>query len=231
MNDYFYVGKNPQGKKLVSIKCNDCNIRVIVRKQTAHDRRLYYCKNCSRLGERNPMYGNGHRISGEKNGNFGGLTETHKKNLSVAKTGTKLNLSDEAREKKRIIGGNNLKKWMNENPDMHRETSRKGGVNSLKLQSQYNRISSIEHLTILWLKKNNIEYEFQYDIDHKFLYDFRINDIIIEVNGDWFHSQPEQVKRDAIKRQLAESKGFKVVYIWEHEIRAGNFSKLEDIFL
>jgi very-short-patch-repair endonuclease len=229
MNDYYEIGKNALGKKIVSIKCNQCEKRFEVRKQTAHTTRLYYCRNCSRTGKRNGMYGKGYLISGERNGNFNGLSEQHKRNLSLSRTGLKLNLSDELRLKKRKIGGDNLKKWMTENPDKHKQTSRKGGINSLKIQSDYGRISSIEKKTIDWLKNKNIQYEFQFNIDNKFLYDFKIGNFIIEVNGSWFHSLPEQVIKDRVKKELAEERGYTLIYIWENEINSGDFSKLEEI--
>jgi hypothetical protein len=229
MNDFYVVGERPSGKKIVSIKCNDCQERFEVQAQPYHKIRLYYCKCCSQLGERNGMYGKGHLLKGERNGNYGGLTEEHKNNISKARTGMKMVLSSELREKKRNIGAENLMRWMNENPELHRKSSRKGGVNSLKLQSDYGRISSIEQKTIEWLDSNKIEYSFQYSIDNRFLYDFKIGNVIVEVNGVWFHSLPEQIERDKEKKTLAESKGFRVIYIWEDEVNNNDFSKIKEI--
>ena len=148
MNDFYIVSKKPNGKKIVSIKCNECNKRFEVQLQQHYKERLYSCRSCSSSGPKNGMFGKGHLLKDEKNGNFGGLTETHKKNISIARTGIKVNLTKEQKEKRRIVGGNNLKKWMRENPELHREKSRIGGINSLKLQSNYGRISSIEQKTI-----------------------------------------------------------------------------------
>ena len=229
MNDFYVVSKKPNGKKIVSIKCNCCEKRFEVQEQPYHKKRLYFCKSCCSSGSKNPMFGKGYLISGENNGNFGGLSEEHKTNISISKTGIKLKLSNELRTKKKIIGGNNLKKWMKENPEIHKETSRKGGVNSLKIQSDYGRISSIERKTMDWLKENNVDYQFQFSLQNKFLYDFRVNDILIEVNGTWFHNLPQQIEKDKDKKILAENNGYRVIYLWENEVNNGDFSKLKDI--
>lgn len=230
MNDFYEIGKI-NGKKIVSIKCTICNNRFEVRKQTFHSTRPYRCKSCSCTGERNVAYGKGYKISGKNNGNFGGLSEEHKQNLSKARTGIKMNISPELKEKKKILGTGQLVKWRNENPEKFRESCRKGGINSLKLQSDYGRISSIEQKTIDWLELHEIEYNFQFPIENKFLYDFKIGNVIVEVNGIWFHNLPEQKDKDMEKRIFAESKGYSVVYLWEDEVNSGDFTKLKELFL
>lgn len=229
MNDFYVVGKKLNGKKIVSIKCNSCGVRKEVQEQYSHKTKLYYCRSCSSSGSRNGMYQKGHLISGVNNGNYGGLSDEHKRNLSIAKTGKKLNLSIEARKKKKEIGANNFKKWMTENPEKHKESSRKGGINSLKLQADYGRISGIEQKTIDWLNDKNVDYIFQYSIENKFLYDFKIGNYIVEVNGIWFHNLPNQIIRDKVKKELAENKGLCVIYLWEDEVNNNDFSKIERI--
>lgn len=67
-----------------------------------------------------------------------------------------------------------------------------------------------------------------------FKYDFtdNINKIIIEYNGDYWHPKcyndpdwknklidcNETYKNDLIKKECAEAHGFKIYYIWEHEV-------------
>lgn len=91
------------------------------------------------------------------------------------------------------------------------------------------------------LYRNNITYtpEFALSFDSKnYIYDFKIyNDILIELNGDYWHCSPTLYKPndtvifpggkaikakdkweyDNLKRQLAENCGYKVLTIWEHE--------------
>lgn len=117
------------------------------------------------------------------------------------------------------------------------ESSRK----ALK-QSGY-RTSILETRIEEVLKENNISYTHQFLIkkgskSRKF-YDFYLPeyDIIIEVNGDYWHANPENYKsndiihycfgkkkakeiweRDKIKKEFAENKDYKVIYIWEKEL-------------
>jgi very-short-patch-repair endonuclease len=88
------------------------------------------------------------------------------------------------------------------------------------------------------LDKLNISYISQFRLGRK-IYDIRIlnTDIIIEVNGDFWHGNPNFYKDDDIihhpfkhvtakelwikdekKKEIAESKGFNIIYIWEDEI-------------
>ena len=43
--------------------------------------------------------------------------------------------------------------------------------------------------------------------------------VVIEFNGEYFHRTEEQILNDKIKKELAESYGFKVLYIWESQFR------------
>lgn len=228
MNDYTIIGKSLKtGKPIARILCTICKNYKEVQLQSKYKKDIsYVCSSCARKGKKNPAQSA--RMKGSGNPNYGGISETHRKNLSIAKTGCKLNLSKELRIKKREIGANNLKKWMNENPEKHVETSRKGGINSLILQSDYGRISSIEQKTMNWIENKNIEFTFQFPIGNRFLYDFKIKNLIIEVNGDWFHNQSKQIEKDKIKKQHAENAGYELIYIWEHEVNAGDFTKLEN---
>jgi G:T-mismatch repair DNA endonuclease (very short patch repair protein) len=108
-------------------------------------------------------------------------------------------------------------------------------------QSGY-RTSKLETRIEEVLKENNITYTYQFIIKNgkkRKFYDFFLKeyDIIIEVNGDYWHANPEQYKsndiihycfgktpakkiweNDKIKKEWAETKGYKVVYIWEKEL-------------
>lgn len=52
-----------------------------------------------------------------------------------------------------------------------------------------------------------------------YYYDYtdQTNRVIIEFNGDYWHSHPNNVEKDIKKRRLAEDNGYKVFYIWESE--------------
>lgn len=83
------------------------------------------------------------------------------------------------------------------------------------------------------LDKNGIEYIFQFFINNGDIcksYDFKIKDrpIIIEVDGDFWHGNPnvkyhfndvhKVKKNDLIKEEIANSRGYRVIRLWESDI-------------
>ena len=101
------------------------------------------------------------------------------------------------------------------------------------------------------LKSLNIEYETEYCLwedTHSFYYDFKVDNYIFELNGDFWHANPNKYKstdilnfpkesktaqeiwdHDKRKRKLAESKGFKIIYYWECQINDKNlWSKITE---
>lgn len=65
--------------------------------------------------------------------------------------------------------------------------------------------------------------------EYKYEADFLIGNIILEINGDYYHGNPKffntldtiqtiNVKKDAIKKEIFESHGYKVYYLWEYDI-------------
>lgn len=88
------------------------------------------------------------------------------------------------------------------------------------------------------LNKLNISYRSQYWVGRK-SFDFKIEpNVLIEVNGDFWHGNPMIYREDDIiphpfksvkakdlwlkddnKRKIAEEKGYKVVYFWENELK------------
>jgi len=92
-----------------------------------------------------------------------------------------------------------------------------------------------------------VAYKRQFGIGRLY-YDFFVEDfnLLIEVNGDFWHANPEKYleedllnfpgekvmaktlwEKDAKKKKIALDKGFKIVYVWESEIlKTGNISEL-----
>lgn len=79
-------------------------------------------------------------------------------------------------------------------------------------------------------------------------YDLLINDkVIIEIQGDMWHAFPGKYKatdlimgkllaadiwkKDEKKKKIAEENGYKIAYIWEHEIRKTSDSELANLIL
>lgn len=101
------------------------------------------------------------------------------------------------------------------------------------------RISKIEKRFESLLINENIAYTTQKWISN-FAYDFRVTgtNILIEVQGDYWHCNPNKYSGEFIhptrkilakdiwvydesKRHNAEKYGYKVIYVWESEIKAG----------
>ena len=92
------------------------------------------------------------------------------------------------------------------------------------------------------LDQHNISYEMEYKITSKDgkskFYDFKFGNIILEINGDYYHANPrfynendkltihhitykakEIWYNDLLKKQLAESVNLMVKYIWEYDMK------------
>lgn len=102
------------------------------------------------------------------------------------------------------------------------------------------------------LEHYNLEYDTQYYIDDKF-FDFYTEGVLVEVNGDYFHANPLQYlpdqtlnfvgnmfpiparviwQRDELKRMIANSNNYDVIYIWENEIdKCKTHEQLYDLFI
>jgi len=96
-------------------------------------------------------------------------------------------------------------------------------------------MNKLEKLVSKLLQKNNIKFYYQFYINKNNIiksYDFKIKDvnILIEIDGDYYHGGPgcekyffkleETKQNDKINTQLAESLGYKVIRIWESEIKS-----------
>ena len=118
-----------------------------------------------------------------------------------------------------------------------------------KAACNYN--SSLEIRVRKLLTDNNIAYIPQYWICQK-SYDFYIKNtnIVIEVNGDYWHANPIKYmyndiipyrggsctanhiwNRDLSKKMLAESYGYNVVYVWEYDMKLMTDSELSKYLL
>jgi len=116
----------------------------------------------------------------------------------------------------------------------------------------YKGTSSLESKVSEILNLLSVSYTTQFPISGK-IFDFKINNtnILIEVNGDYWHCNPikykinERVKfpgglkkvediwkKDSDKKNKAEKQGYKVIYIWEDDIKKGNlYNILSNIFI
>ena len=85
--------------------------------------------------------------------------------------------------------------------------------------------------------------KFEYSVifgGYQFDFGFKQHKILLEVQGDYWHGNPNIYKelnsvqvhkkqKDILKAEIANKHGFKLFYIWEQEINNGNFSILHKI--
>lgn len=109
------------------------------------------------------------------------------------------------------------------------------------------RITKLNNMIYDIFDKNEIKYEKEYFIQNgikKYFYDVKVEDILIEINGDYWHANPEKYDKawynrqkkqtaleiwnnDKIKRDIAIENGYKFITIWESEIK-NNIGKLDE---
>lgn len=97
-----------------------------------------------------------------------------------------------------------------------------------RLTCQQNKINKPEKKVHAILDELGISYESQAVINDKFICDIKINNLIIEIDGEWWHGHPKfeplrpqqiaQKKKDSSKTAYLATCGYKVVRIWASDI-------------
>lgn len=77
-----------------------------------------------------------------------------------------------------------------------------------------------------YAKIKRVEFVFQ-QVFNRWIFDFYLPDVgvFIEIDGS-YHLNPEQIEKDRIKQNAAESLGFKVIHITNEGVMSFDFSKL-----
>ena len=96
-----------------------------------------------------------------------------------------------------------------------------------KVAGNKNKMTYPERVAAEWFDRNGINYEHNKKIIN-FYPDFTVGNIIIEIDGEQWHSSLEQVNRDKERTVVLESQGFMVVRI---RVKEGIEKRLEGIFL
>lgn len=101
-------------------------------------------------------------------------------------------------------------------------------LGSAKSKLQQGRRSSIEILTEQWLEARGIAYEAQVQVG-PWVVDFVLTGtgIVLECDGDYWHSLPRSVARDRQKNGWMYRNGRMIVRLRESAINAGDYSILE----
>ena len=125
------------------------------------------------------------------------------------------------------------------------ENKKKAAIKSILSQKTY-KMNNFEKIVDEWLNKNNIKHNYSAIMSNgkkNLQFDFIIPDkrILIECQGTYWHADPrffnyenldkrqkDHIIKDEIKREFAKNHNFKLLEIWEYDIRKlQNFSVLE----
>jgi len=112
-----------------------------------------------------------------------------------------------------------------------------------KAKKMSNKMTEPERIFADMLKDIGVEYELQRVVDSK-IFDFYIpsKNMIIEVDGDYWHANPElykgeelnkiqarNVRNDEFKEILAKGHGYLIERVWESELK-NNYKEQEERF-
>lgn len=91
------------------------------------------------------------------------------------------------------------------------------------------RESWIEAYCREWLTMNGYSFQQEFQIDNEgHSYDFCVNDILIEMDGEYWHNTKDQATRDLEFERIANQHGYTVVRITDKEIRDRGDSIMEE---
>ena len=93
--------------------------------------------------------------------------------------------------------------------------------------AQGGRRSSIEIITEAWLTERGETFDVQRQIG-PWLVDFYLpeRNLIIEVDGDYWHRKPKIMVKDRQKNGWMHHNGYRIARIWEKAVRAADFSSI-----
>ncbi len=108
-------------------------------------------------------------------------------------------------------------------------------------RDRYSEIDTLpEKIIESLLIKLNLKYQKKINIGY-YNCDFIINENIVEVQGDYWHGNPKfynifdriqekNIKRDKRKLEYLQSKGFKVIFLWENDLKS-NLDYCEELLI
>ena len=154
------------------------------------------------------------------------LTQEQRKRISEAKKGKPgpwLGKTFSEEHKRKLKEARNKRGPTSDETRMKMSKERKG-----KAWSEEHRRKALEHtITSIELKvasqleKYKIRYIPQKQLKKgRFIVDFYLPEyqLVVECNGDYWHSRPERKERDRELEEYVLSKGKDILWLWEHEI-------------
>lgn len=163
-------------------------------------------KNMSKAQQK---YETRNKISKALKGERGSLSLEHRNKISKTLKGRTL-----SSEHKRNLSKAGIKYWDPLNDNERRKKMSKSAHIAMKS-------SSIEKKVKLQLLNYGIKFIQQKCLcGGKFYLDFWLPEyqLVIECNGDYWHSLPRRVERDQRLEEYVLSKGKDILWLWEHEI-------------
>lgn len=183
-------------------------------------------------GENNPFFGKTH-------------SEKTRKHLSISNKKVWENYTDAETESLKLKLKDGHKRFANANPEKLSEMRKKAARASHITQFNNFKMNKVENLVYQELICRNLDEQFQYSVilGGK-QYDFGCKEkrILLEVHGDYWHANPkiyatESLNNTQISKKRADSEkynfavkhGFKIFYIWESEVKSGDFTTIDRI--
>lgn len=252
--------KSDKSKLLVI--CSDCGHGVNTTYKSRFVHTPYLCHRCSVTGERNPFYGKKHsektrqiqsevkvgKYDGEKNPMFGvswkdivrgkigndkfeEYLSIRNKKHSDRMGGKKNPFYGKTHSEDTILIISNANKIYSSNPSV-KNKQRELALNRLSW-NRY-RMTKPEKIMKSILSELSIPNHYNFILGKRYQYDFRVKEsnIIIEVQGDYWHCNPKmypngpisdrqrfKMQRDDEKKSYAEDHGYSVLYVWEDELK------------
>jgi G:T-mismatch repair DNA endonuclease (very short patch repair protein) len=103
---------------------------------------------------------------------------------------------------------------------------------AIKKIFSHKKMNKLEKKVAKYLDSKNIDYTFQFFINEDDIcksYDFKFDNIILEVHGDYWHGGSgvkkhhfdvdNTIKNDKLKKKIAEERGYTVKVVWEHDLK------------
>ena len=183
-------------------------------------------------GSNNPFYGKSHSNATQEN---------------ITKKGKmwRENLSEEYIKEYADKISKSQKKLKENHPEEYKKMKAKGGKASMLAQMKTWKPNKIEAKVQKELKNRKLPFKFGVILGHKqFDFGSKKHRILLEVQGDYWHANPElfgegkrpineiqssKIKTDKEKEKFCQEKGFTLFHIWETDIINNDFSVLDEI--
>lgn len=216
--------------------CAQCGLQLSQREDESHyyfRKRLFCDKTCANRHKNDQVRGKPNpRLAGVNNGMWGKthtvaarmkqseaarahpLTAEQQQQASTSRTGLKRSSATRARMSK-----SRLAYWENMSP-AERARRREQFLQRMPMRPRFRR-TNIERMIAQELDANDIQYEWNAPLLGRFCVDFLLRDypIVIECDGEYWHSLPETQKRDEAKNVAVVAAGYTLFRFSEREIR------------